>query len=228
MIRFLIKKIIYISSLLLECTIISWTLILPDLLIWGFFGGETLLDFCFKVHSNFSAVYYMAFCKYKGKWHIADLGDGQDRSLWGLDSSSFVSEESEVFKKNPSLCHSECLPPCCLQGKMKHLHEVKMFAFPGPSPTGCLYLSVRQAGLWLKREHLNGGGGLRPYSQMGLGSLAPAARGCGPSYCGMELLLPIGMKQSHILKWSHNFKLFWVKRSFSQWSPWFIPLGWIT
>lgn len=73
----------------------------------------------------------------------------------------------------------------------------------------------------------NGGGGLRPYSQMGLGSLAPAARGCDPSCCGMELLLPIGMKQRHILKWSHNFKLFWVKRSFSQWSPWFIPLGWI-
>lgn len=114
-----------------------------------------------------------------------------------------------LLKKN-MVCHSECLLPYCLQEKTKHW-EVKLLAFPGLSHIGCRYLWSRQGCAWSMHTP-NSSGGLRSHSQTCLGSLA--ARGGGPTYCGMEFLFPIGMKQSDILKRSHNLNCFESKSSF--------------
>lgn len=59
----------------------------------------------------------------------------------------FVNEESEVFLKKPSLCHSECFPPYCLLQEKNEALKSETASFPGLSHTGFLHLSVKQAGL---------------------------------------------------------------------------------
>lgn len=57
---------------------------------------------------------------------------------------SLVSEESEVFKNTQFVSFRM---PSVLSSRKNKALEVKVFAFPGPSHTGRLYLSVRQAGM---------------------------------------------------------------------------------
>ena len=88
-------------------------------------------------------------------------------------------------------------------------------SFPGLSHTGCLYLSVKQAGIWLEATHLITGG----HPQRGLVLLVPVAQGCDPRYCGMEFLLPARHEAEPCFKGSYNLKLFWVEKqlTLSSW-----------